>query len=107
MPNRDGTGPRGGGRVNRRSSGQCRQNETQNNSTRRNQRLQSFNASGLPGGRSSALLGLFTAVLPIVLKAVRLIGRSGEKNRDVIEKPATKAVIIEHPPQLPDKASKT
>ncbi len=102
MPDRDGKGPRGTGRVNRRGSGQCRRDVGRGVAGGRNRSLQSANSSDLLTRRFGTLLGMATAILPIIIKAAKLIGRSGDREMDAIEKPATKAVIVEPPPQLPE-----
>lgn len=105
MPNRDGTGPRGFGRLNRKGGGQCRRNNVLNPGQQVNRRVQQMQNAGFTGGRMGALLGFVMAMLPIAMKATRLIGHSKRTRAEV--RPAPKAVIVEGPPKLTEKTQKS
>ncbi|MBU2510123.1 hypothetical protein KJ966_02255 [bacterium] len=121
MPDRNGTGPRGTGKRNRRDGsigkrGECRRSNgsggnRSGSGNRSNSRNQPKN-SGIPGSNetvkaiATALFTLVTVAAPVLLKLKNLLTITNQEKAALPEKPESKTVIIEREAQLSDTSQK-
>ncbi len=120
MPDRDGSGPRGSGRGNRRNGsfgtrGECRRNSNTGGNRSGNRSLDKSQSKnlGAPGTNEAltsiitALLGLATAAVPVILKLKNLLTVTNREKAALPEKSIPKEVIIEAKTLLSDTEEET